>query len=70
MAFKQPKVPEYRESDGTDRYIRSLILFLKDFCIDAWTADRQRIREIGELEARLSRLEQASDHDENDEGGA
>ena len=70
MAFKQPKVPEYREGDGTDRYIRGLILFLKDFCMDAWTADRQRTREIGEIKARLSELEQAYGHDENDEGGA
>lgn len=69
MAFKQPKVPEYRESGGTDRYIRSLILFLKDFCMDAWASDRQRTREIAEMKARLSELEQASDHDRNDEGG-
>lgn len=69
MAFKQPKVPELRENGGTDRYIRSLILFLKDFCMDAWTANRQRAREIAEMKARLSGLEQAFGHEKNDEGG-
>ncbi|MGN0775384.1 MAG: phage baseplate protein [Candidatus Ventricola sp.] len=47
MALKQPRVPEYRESDGTSRYIHSLVLFLKDFCMDVWTANRQRESEIG-----------------------
>ena len=46
MAFKQPRVPEYRESDGTGKYIRSLVLFLKDFCMDVWTANKQRSGEI------------------------
>ena len=40
MAFKQPRVPEYRENEGTGKYIRSLVLFLKDFCNDVWTANR------------------------------
>lgn len=38
--FKQPRVPEYRESEGTSSYIRKLVLFLKDFCLDCWTAVR------------------------------
>ena len=46
MAFKQPRVPEYRESEGTGKYIRSLVLFLKDFCMDVWTANNQRSGEI------------------------
>ena len=46
MAFKQPRVPEYREHEGADRYIRSLVLFLKDFCNDVWTANRQRTDDI------------------------
>ena len=37
MAFKQPRVPEYRESEGVSRYIKPLILFLKDFTMSAWT---------------------------------
>lgn len=49
MAFKQPRVPEYRESEGTGKYIRSLVLFLKDFCMDVWTANNQRTGEISEV---------------------
>lgn len=48
MAFKQPRVPEYREHDGADGYIRSLVLFLKDFCTDVWTANNQRSGEISD----------------------
>ena len=40
VAFKQPRVPEYREADGAGRYIRSLVLFLKDFCMECWVAVR------------------------------
>lgn len=48
MAFKQPRVPEYRESEGTGKYLRSLVLFLKDFCMDVWTANNQRSGEISD----------------------
>ena len=54
MAFKQPRVPEYRESEGADRYIRSLVLFLKDFCMDVWTANNQRTGEIDAVKGGLS----------------
>ena len=37
MGYKQPRVPEYRESDGTGRYLRTLSLFLKDFTLETWT---------------------------------
>ena len=66
MAFKQPRVPEYRERDGADGYIRSLVLFLKDFCMDVWTANRERRREIDEIRVRLSELVAQN---MNDEGG-
>ena len=56
MAFKQPRVPEYREREGADRYIRSLVLFLKDFCMDVWTANREISREISEIRERLTEL--------------
>ena len=36
--FKQPRVPEYRESIDTGRYLRELTLFLKDFCLNSWKA--------------------------------
>ena len=66
MAFKQPRVPEYRESEGTGKYIRSLVLFLKDFCMDVWTANKQRSGEIDAIRARLSELNAQI---MNDEGG-
>ena len=67
MAFKQPRVPEYRESEGTGKYIRSLVLFLKDFCMDVWTANQERSREIDAIRARLSALD--AQVNVNDEGG-
>lgn len=63
MAFKQPRVPEYRESDGTGKYIRSLVLFLKDFCMDVWTANNQRTGEIEVLRREVDSLKGASKED-------
>ena len=56
MAFKQPRVPEYREREGADRYIRSLVLFLKDFCMDVWTANNQRSGEIDRLKGSIPEM--------------
>ena len=61
MAFKQPRVPEYRESEGTGKYIRSLVLFLKDFCMDVWTANRETSREISEIKERLTAIDAKMD---------
>ena len=61
MAFKQPRVPEYRESEGTGKYIRSLVLFLKDFCMDVWTANREISREISEIRERLTAIDAKMD---------
>ena len=61
MAFKQPRVPEYRESEGTGKYIRSLVLFLKDFCMDVWTANRDIHREISEIRERLTAIDAKMD---------
>jgi hypothetical protein len=36
--MKQPRVPEYREADGVQRYLKALTLFLKDFCMEVWTS--------------------------------
>lgn len=47
--MKQPRVPEYRESEGVKAYIKPLILFLKDFTMAAWTANNQRKKEIEEI---------------------
>ena len=61
MAFKQPRVPEYRESEGTGKYLRSLVLFLKDFCMDVWTATRETSREISEIRERLTAIDAKMD---------
>ena len=38
--FKQPRVPEYRAGEEISKYIKTLTLFLKDFCHDAWIESR------------------------------
>lgn len=55
--FRQPRVPELRASGGWQGNVRSLILFLKDFCMDAWSADRERERRLMEIEKRIAALE-------------
>ena len=57
MAYKQPRVPEYREGEKVRTYIRPLILFLKDFTTAAWAANGRRKREIAALEKRVRALE-------------
>lgn len=57
--MKQMKVPEYREGAHMGGYLRTLVLFLKDFSMAAWTADRQRKREIAALEGELRALRAA-----------
>lgn len=38
MAYKQPRIPPLREEEGAGAYLRELILFLKDFCLETWLA--------------------------------
>ena len=45
MGYKQPRVPEYREADGTGRYLRTLNLFLKDFTQETWVNVQRLMRE-------------------------
>ena len=56
MAFKQPRVPIYRDGEGAARFLRTLTLFLKDFCEEAWVANRQREREIRTLQEEVRRI--------------
>lgn len=49
--MKQPRVPEYREGEGMGRYMRALILFLKDFTMDVWST-------VTAMEKRLKKLEE------------
>ena len=71
MAYRQPKVPEYREGDGVSHYLKKLALFLKDFTGAAWTANNQRIREMqtlrkemGDIQARIAALEVSGETEE------
>lgn len=54
MAYKQPRVPEYRGNDGA--YLKALILFLKDFTMEAWTANNRRAGEIRRLGESIEEL--------------
>ena len=55
--MKQPRVPEYREADGVSRYIKSLILFLKDFSMSVWVANNQRKKEIENVFGNMPEIE-------------
>ena len=56
MAFKQPRVPEYRGEAGMEAYIRTLILFLKDFCTDAWTESREQKKALERVSQMLENI--------------
>ena len=56
MAFKQPRIPQ--EMGGKlSEYVRSLALFLRDFCTASWNADRLKDAEIEKIKKRLDALE-------------
>lgn len=56
MAFKQPRVPQ--ETGGSlAAYMKTLILFLRDFCTASWNADRMKDAEIEAIKKRLDALE-------------
>lgn len=55
MAFKQPRVPQMRE-EGLTRTVRELILFLKDFCIEAWTHSIRQEQSILALRAEVEAI--------------
>lgn len=57
MAFKQPRVPELRDGENMYLAFRSLILFLKDFCQEAWVSHQQLKKENEEIKKRLEALE-------------
>nr|DAH86134.1 MAG TPA: hypothetical protein [Caudoviricetes sp.] len=55
MAFKQPRVPQ--ESGRLVEYVRNLGMFLRDFCMASWNADRLKDAEIEKIKKRLDALE-------------
>ena len=54
--MKQPRVPEYREADGVKVYIKSLILFLKDFTLAAWAANNQRKKDVDAVKTIIQEM--------------
>lgn len=54
--MKQPRVPEYREADGVKVYIKSLILFLKDFAMAVWAANNQRKKDIDAVKTIIQEM--------------
>ncbi len=61
MAFKQPKVPPMREEERLAEYIRELILFFKDFCLEAWTQSRRQEAQIKALTQEMTALKERLD---------
>lgn len=55
--FKQPRVPEYHDGKGVGRFLHDLVRFLKDFCNDVWTAQRQNTQDIEDICRRLDTLD-------------
>ena len=56
MAYREPRVPPLREGDAGGA-LRALSLFLREFCADAWNADKRKDAEIERLKRRVEALE-------------
>ncbi len=57
MAYREPKVPQFREGMAYGEAIRALCLFLREDCAASWNADRKKDEEIRKIKARLDALE-------------
>ena len=55
--YRQPRVPQMREGGTEDGYAKELMLFLRDFCLAAWNADRKKDEELSGIRRRLEALE-------------
>ena len=53
MAFKQPRVPQMREGTNLYAYVREIVLFLKDFCLECWAESKRQSEEIEKIKERL-----------------
>lgn len=56
MAYKQPRVPPLKEESQPTAYLRELILFLKDFCVETWMADKNRDAQLAALRTQMANL--------------
>ena len=50
-----------REEERLAEYIRELILFLKDFCLEAWTQSRRQEAQIKALTQEMTALKERLD---------
>ncbi|MBR5303179.1 MAG: hypothetical protein IKU38_10120 [Clostridia bacterium] len=57
MAFKQPRVPEYQNGESAEAYIRKLVLFLKDFCADAWIESKKQESAIRKMAQKMDGMD-------------
>lgn len=56
MAYKQPRVPQMQGGDAAG-YMKRIALFLRDYCMEAWNADRRKDEELARMARRLDVLE-------------
>jgi hypothetical protein len=56
MAFKQPRVPQMREGTRLAEYVREIVLFLKDFCLEAWTQSKRHGEEIEKIRQDIEQI--------------
>lgn len=56
MAYKQPRVPTMKEGTNLYGYIRELVLFLKDFCLETWTESKRHSDELSAVRKELEAL--------------
>lgn len=56
MAYKQPRVPAMKEGTRLYDYIRDLILFLKDFCLETWTESKRQSEELKAMRKELDAI--------------
>lgn len=53
MGYKQPRVPPMKGNGQLAGYIRELVLFLKDFCLESWTESKRQSEEIEKLKKQI-----------------
>lgn len=56
MAFKQPRVPQMSEGTNLYAFVREIVLFLKDFCLEAWAQSRRHSEEIEKIREEIERI--------------
>jgi hypothetical protein len=58
MAFKQPRVPQMREGTNLYAYVREIVLFLKDFCLESWAQSKRQSEEIERIRAEIEQIKE------------